>query len=238
MSLRPGEFGRKLDHLLRMAALIDATSNQSKSLKTLMRFAAAKNLHEQQKVTTAFLAVADAIPTRNLLQLAGHLNSRASLHKERIVFPKGSLQKAIIIPGFDEAIDATLLLNLQQGIRQSLIARFATQDTLGKVWLAPELMHCPLPSQQRSASAGLHNMARGTRLPMTADKDTLRLFVYWKGQDIDLSASFHADDGEMIERVSYTNLKSSKYRAHHSGDITSAPNGASEFIDIDRTYAL
>jgi len=36
-----------------------------------------------------------------------------------------------------------------------------------------------------------------------------------------------------IEHISYTNLRSSKYRAYHSGDITSAPGGACEFIDID-----
>jgi hypothetical protein len=35
------------------------------------------------------------------------------------------------------------------------------------------------------------------------------------------------------EHISYTNLRSAKYRACHSGDITSAPEGACEFIDID-----
>jgi len=149
------------------------------------------------------------------------------------VFPKGSLQKAVLVKADFEAIDNELLVNLQRGIAKILVARFAEMESLGKVWIAPELIDCPLPSQQRSASTGLHNMARGTRLPVAMDKDTLRLFVYWKGQDIDLSATFHADDGTMIGHVSYTNLKFEKYKAYHSGDITSARQGASEFIDID-----
>jgi hypothetical protein len=35
------------------------------------------------------------------------------------------------------------------------------------------------------------------------------------------------------EHISYTNLKSDTYQAAHSGDITSAPDGACEFIDLD-----
>ena len=231
---RPGEFGRKLDHLLRLAASVDAVEKHGMGKKLMNSFSALrKSQHQQKAVIEAFLSIADAIPVRNLVQLSGHLNSRSKAIAERIVFPKGNLQKAVVVSAPLDAMDAELLISLQQGIRTSLIARFAKQDALGKVWIAPELIDCPLPSQQRSASTGLHNMARGTRLPIIADKDTLRLFVYWKGMDIDLSATFHAEDGKMIAHVSYTNLKSAKYQAYHSGDITSAKNGASEFIDID-----
>jgi hypothetical protein len=41
-----------------------------------------------------------------------------------------------------------------------------------------------------------------------------------------------------MEHISYTNLKSENYQACHSGDITSAPKGASEFIDIDINSVL
>jgi stress response protein SCP2 len=115
------------------------------------------------------------------------------------------------------------------------------------VWIDPVLIDCPLPSQQRSASEGLFNVARGTRLPIDnhsddkdlddMTKDTLRLFVYWVGRDIDLSATFHNEEGEMIEQVSYTHLKSKRYQAYHSGDITNAKKGASEFVDINLPVA-
>ena len=233
---RPGEYGRRVDHILRLAKTVDALDSKAPKRTIFSSFSALRaeqKQHQQKRVVESFLQVVDAIPVRNLLQLFGHLNSRSQATSERVVFPKGSLQKAVLVKANFEAIDNELLVSLQKGIANSLVARFAELEPLGKVWIAPELIDCPLPSQQRSASAGLHNMARGTRLPIAADKDTLRLFVYWKGQDIDLSATFHDDDGAMIGHVSYTNLKSDRYKAYHSGDITSARKGASEFIDID-----
>ena len=239
---RPGEFGRRLDHIIRIAVSVDVVDSEIKvhsfTNKLLNSFTVRPEIKDAQKqVIKAFLSIVDAIPVRNLLQLYGHLNSRSSDTKERVIFPKGSLQKAVVVDTHLDALDSDLLLELQRGIRNSLTTRFAKEPSLGKVWIAPELIDCPLPAQQRSASAGLHNMARGTRLPITADsmadKDTLRLFVYWKGIDIDLSATFHAEDGCMIGQVSYTNLKSDKCKAYHSGDITRARHGASEFIDID-----
>ena len=47
-----------------------------------------------------------------------------------------------------------------------------------------------------------------------------------------MQRGIHDEAFNMIERVSYTNLRSSKYESCHSGDIVSAPHGASEFIDI------
>ena len=51
--------------------------------------------------------------------------------------------------------------------------------------------------------------------------------------DIDLSAVLYDENWNYIEHISYTNLRSDKYKACHSGDITDAPNGACEFIDFD-----
>lgn len=64
------------------------------------------------------------------------------------------------------------------------------------------------------------------------DKEALRFFIYWKGIDIDLSATFHDEDFNMIGDVSYTNLKDAELETYHSGDITSASKGACEFIDV------
>ena len=50
--------------------------------------------------------------------------------------------------------------------------------------------------------------------------------------DIDLSAVMYDRNWQYVEHISYTNLRSSKYRAVHSGDIVAAPQGACEFIDL------
>ncbi|MFW9952342.1 MAG: TerD family protein, partial [Candidatus Thorarchaeota archaeon] len=64
---------------------------------------------------------------------------------------------------------------------------------------------------------------------------TLRLFNYWKesGSRTDFDTSLIEFDKDMNYKghVSYTNLSSGGI--NHSGDVTSAPNGASEFIDIN-----
>jgi len=212
---RPGEFARRLDYLLRS---FEAYANN---------------------IVTSFLEVADSVPTRILLQVAGHFWTRhPKIHTEmqgrgRVVFPKGQLQKARIIPAVKEPLTLESLQMLQNGIDKVLMDRFASMPTLGKVYIDPNLVACPVPSQQRSASEGAYTVARGTRLPFgDAEKTTLRFFIYWVGRDIDLSATLHDKNFKMLERVAYTNLRSGKYQAKHSGDIVNAPDGASEFIDI------
>jgi hypothetical protein len=208
---RPGDFARKLDHVLRTFP---------------------KN---QDGVLMCFNGVVDQIGTKVLTQVLGHLGTRHE-ERERIIFPKGSVQKAQVIPALKKLSPKTVD-PLMDCIRNSLKDRFSKLEPLGKVYIDPELMLCPIPSQQRSASEGTFSVARGTRLDI-GDNGTLRFFIYWVGRDIDLSATMHNDSFDMIEQISYTNLRSRKYKACHSGDITSAPHGASEFIDIDIDSAL
>ncbi len=80
-------------------------------------------------------------------------------------------------------------------------------------------------------------MTRGSRISLTEDKNTIRFFIWWKEKeertDLDLSASFFNERWECVGSVWYGNLKETKYNAFHSGDVTSAPKGACEFIDAD-----
>jgi len=205
---RPGEFTRKIDHLLRMAP-------QNEAL-----------------IISEFTKVIDKVNSRVLLQLLGNLKIRNEDVLKRIVFPKGMVQCATIIQNQLPALTDTAIDELSFVIKNTLKNRFKGLEYLGKVWIDPELKNCPLPTQQRSTSKGLFQVARGTHLPFRDDKGTLRFFIYWVGQDIDLSATLHDENFEEIEHISYTNLKSSQYQAYHSGDIVQAPKGASEFIDI------
>jgi len=230
---RPGEYARKLDHVLRLA--------KPESKQRLNRLLAKKEPSPQQElIISEFLSVSDQVSTRVLIQLLGHMSRRHLKANKRVVFPKGNTQKAVVLWQTLEALDPKLLTKLTQGIRQTLIDRFSSLEALGNVWIDPDLLDCPLPSQQRSASEGLINVARGTRLPIynSDDKDTLRFFIHWVGRDIDLSATFHYENFSIMEQVSYTNLRSKGFQAFHSGDITSAPKGASEFIDVTISGAV
>lgn len=212
LSTRPGEYARRLDHMLRESKISD-------------------------NLVSDFIKVAPEVSTRVLMQLNGHFNNRDGI-SERVVFPKGNVQKAVIIPKINKKISLKNKVNLIDGIQDVLEKRFSTLDPLGKVYVEEALKKCPLPQAQRSSSTGLDIVARGTRIPFGGDLNTLRFFIYWVGIDIDLSASIHDKDFKMIKQISYTNLKSESFQACHSGDITSAPTGASEFIDITIDGAL
>tara|TARA_R110000782_G_scaffold184388_2_gene274740 strand:+ start:103194 stop:105323 length:2130 start_codon:yes stop_codon:yes gene_type:complete len=210
---RPGVFARKLDNLLRKS-----------DVKT------GKDILEN------FASVADDIDTRVLMQLFGHFRTRATGPSERLVFPKGSAAKAILLKTKLPTLKPSIVDKVMDTIQASLQNRFSKLESLGKVFLSNDLEGCPIPLSLRSASESLETVARGTRFTLT-DKNTLRLFIYWKGRDIDLSASFL--DAEFVHKsdVAYTNLRDGTISCH-SGDIMNAPHGAAEFIDIDMTKAL
>lgn len=104
-----------------------------------------------------------------------------------------------------------------------------------------------VPLAVRTASAGLRQIGRGSRIKIAGDKGTVRLFMHWRNMDsdeysgrvdLDLSAVFATEDFSSIKQVAYYNLREQAISSFHSGDITSAPDGAAEFIDIDIARAL
>jgi len=191
-----------------------------------------KDVHDSNGIVDAFKAVVDDVPARNLTQLLGAVKGRDKVLNKRVVFPKGMVQSAYVLRNEVARLAPEVRTKLINVITNSLEARFRELDSLGAVYIDPALYECPLPTGMRSASEGLREVARGTRMPM-GDKSTLRFFIYWEGQDIDLSATFHDEDFKQVGHVSYTNYNAKGYNAHYSGDITSAPNGATEFIDVD-----
>ena len=219
LSQRPGDFCRRLDHLLRKS-----TGNKIKPDFILTDFA---NSLEKK---------GNNVSTRVLLQLYGNMKDRLVEipNKSRIIFPKGaSAQKAFKLPEKKDNINKKNIVRTIEIIEEELFNRFSKLEGLGSVYIDPALMNCPLPSAQRSASEGLKTIARGSRIPLEGDKGTIRLFIYWVGRDIDLSVTLHDENFKQIDHASYTNLRSDGSGVYHSGDITSAPDGASEFIDAD-----
>ncbi|MDF1664960.1 MAG: TerD family protein, partial [Planctomycetota bacterium] len=187
-------------------------------------------------------AVADKVSTPVLLQVIAHFRARNSEKEVRAFFPKGRLAKVVSIQNELPKIDSEVCGHVVRICEETLIERFKERETLGKTYLDPKLSNYLIPFSQRSASKSLRTIVRGSKLDLP-DGDTIRFFLWWKegavdgkktGRvDIDLSSIMYDKDWNYKEHISYTNLKSSKYKAVHSGDITSAPNGACEFIDLD-----
>lgn len=204
LSSRPGVFARRLDHVVRT-------------------FGA-------RGVVKPFLAVADQVDTRVLLQLFGHFNTRTEPVTRRVVFPKGKEGRSTLLRNTLPALSEGSVDSIRDGILETLYTRFSELPTLGKVYVDPALTDCPIPLNLRSASEGLQVVARGTKIPL-GDGNTIRMFLYWKGEDIDLSAFFTNADFSKQDFIAYYNLRGDV--GCHSGDITRAPNGACEFIDIN-----
>lgn len=209
LTKRPGEFARKLDYLLR-------TYKENTS-----------------EIIYNFYTIINNVSTRVLLQVHSHFQYRNNEDCKRVIIPKGLAQKAISLPKHDVKIREDVVLTILSMIEESLKDRFKDLGSMGKVYLDEGLKKCPIPSQMRSAVEGANTVARGTVLPMIDSINTIRLFIYWVGRDIDLSATIHDENFEEIAHCSYTDLRSNTFKYYHSGDIVNAPAGASEFIDID-----
>jgi len=94
------------------------------------------------------------------------------------------------------------------------------------------ILNTAIPQSNKGKTSGFTVMPRGSVMPVSGQ--FVRFFIYWKQKsqttDYDLSAILLDEDFEFIDQLSFTEIKT--VDGVHSGDITSAKKGASEFIDI------
>jgi hypothetical protein len=210
LSRRPGELARRLDHLLRLDAPV------------------------ADDVLDVFAGVAERVSTPVLLQVQAHFQARSENSPVRVFFPKGDTARAQLAPNDLPELPPELCDRVVRTCRETLVARFAELEPLGRIYLDPALHECAIPHGGRSASKSSRTAARGSRLPLPAG-DTLRFFIWWRNAghrtDLDLTASILDENFGAVADIAYYNLKD--FGGHHSGDIVDAPFGASEFIDIE-----
>lgn len=217
LKTRPGEFARRLDHLLRMTT-------------------------EGQLIVDHFAEVVDSVSTPVLLQVMAHFKQRNQRGELRTFFPKGNVAKLMAVENKLPKLDESNCISVVQVCADALTRRFSTLPALGKVWVDDRLKQYVVPFSQRSASKSLRTIVRGSQVEMP-EGGTIRFFTWWKegfvneehtGRvDIDLSAVIYDEEWNYKELIAFTNLRSDGYGSHHSGDITSAPDGACEFIDLE-----
>lgn len=221
---RPGELARKLDHLLRIA-------------------------DDKNMVVNTFKDVASDVSTPVLLQVKEHFAHRTEELKSRVFFPKGNLARCHCIDNELPEIDIKYCNAIVKICENALIENYKSKDFLGNVYLSEEFKSYIVPFSQRSASKSLKTIVRGSRFKLPENTKALRSFIWWTNQDdksndwgygrvdIDLSAAIFDEDWNYMEHVSYTHLRSTKYKAVHSGDRTNGfsvyGDGVSEFLDVD-----
>ena len=221
---RPGELARRLDQLLRVA--------------------------HKESVIRSFASVAEKVSTPVLLQVREHFLHRAEQADVRVFFPKGSLAKCHSERNNLPDIDERYCQEVIRICENALVKIYGQREPMGKVYLSEDYRNYVVPFSQRSASKAMKTIVRGSRLPMDSQTNAVRAFIWWTNMDkcdfesydsgridIDLSAAIFDENWNYMEHVSYTNLKSEKYKACHSGDIVNGGpvdgDGVSEFLDVD-----
>ncbi|WP_427918235.1 hypothetical protein [Streptomyces sp. cg40] len=202
----PGKLFRALDRLLRTAVTQE----------------------ERDAVVAAAEEVAPEVSGRVVLSVREHLHNRARETGELRVFVnrRGRAwvtddERTVVRP----AERARLIAALDDETRRRL-------PSPERLLIDPEVLDVALPLSGKATAAGLGVLPRGS--VSAVEGELLRFFVYWKESerrtDFDLSALMLDADYSTNTWLSYTSL--SGVEGEHSGDITEAPDGASEFINL------
>ena len=233
LTTRPGVFARRLNHLLRLC--VDEAA--------------------RERVVAEFARVAPEVALPVLVRLWEYFSSPGpDALPWRVVAIKAAIgAKTALIPSTRRPgpADAAVVRAVEEALRQrKRLGRIAVDQGMYGGYTAPVGL--------RSASPGLRTAGRGTRLPLP-EGETIRFFLHWRDLpepppdapgpagpaaaedrdtrvDLDLSAFFVSEDFTRTEQIAYYNLRSKA--AVHSGDLTSAPDEAAEFIDVTLAEAL
>ena len=218
LSKKPGYFARELHHLFRVFP------------------------EKHYDIAVGFAGVANKVATPVLMQVYAYYKNKCFLSDTGIYFPKGNTQRIFVktdlpvVPVHSEICNL-ILIACEHGIMSQLRERYVDEaDENVKVYIDPELKSYLLPTSMRSAGKGLVSIPRGSRIKLGETK-YVRPFIHWCNSDeridVDLSVAFLDDNYDLVDRVSYYNLRNAY--SCHSGDYTNAPkpDGASEFMDIN-----
>ena len=198
------------------------------------------------------------VNTRILFQLYDRIINLKAKDKTvpRLVNSKGKwrrLKESISLS--DELLNRVLQI-VEDGIKTQL----KEKENLGKVFIDEDYKNIMLTTSEKDSNISLRPMTRGSRIKFNPKAEVLRFFVAWKNLDektlkelntayskldektlkeltpmysrvdVDLSALTFNENLEFNDVVAYYNQKKSGFA--FSGDITNAPEGALEYIDV------
>ncbi|WP_339006585.1 hypothetical protein [Fusobacterium polymorphum] len=198
------------------------------------------------------------VNTRILFQLYDRIINLKAKDKTvpRLVNSKGKwrrLKESISLS--DELLNRVLQI-VEDGIKTQL----KEKENLGKVFIDEDYKNIMLTTSEKDSNVSLRPMTRGSRIKFNPNAEVLRFFIAWKNLDektlkelntayskldektlkelipmysrvdVDLSALTFNENLEFNDVVAYYNQKKSGFA--FSGDITNAPEGALEYIDV------
>ncbi|MEU1554965.1 hypothetical protein ABZ517_19900 [Streptomyces scabiei] len=233
-------FGSRFEQLLDSSDVLGAVrllepapGRLFRALDLLLR--AAADGAERDAVVDAAVRAAPGVSARVVLSVREHFHNRERESDRPRIFVNRRGRAWVTrdrrrpVPAADRD---RLIAALDAEIRRRL-------PVAGGLLIDPDIVDVALPLSGRATSAGLGVLPRGS--VSAVEGELLRFFVYWKETerrtDYDLSALLLRADYSTDSWLSYTSLKAGG--GEHSGDVTEAPEGASEFINLslDRVRA-
>ena len=217
LSSRPGEFATRLD-------------------RCLVEFP-----NDNEKILSELSKVLNKVETTVIIRLMEHMKDRKINMTERLFFPKGSISKMYIKENNLGFIDTIYIDKTIELCESTLKEIFSTKDSLGKVYIDEEMKKYIFPMVLRTASRTLKPMARGSKISLKENCKVARMFLYWQDAetevtDLDLSEIYLNEDFGYLNDCYYGNYNYKEVLSlggYHSGDVREAPNGASEYIDLN-----
>jgi len=201
------------------------------------------NENQYEKLLIGLENCVTKVNTRILFQLYDRIINLKAKDKTvpRLVNSKGKwrrLKESISLS--DELLNRVLQI-VEDGIKRQL----KEKENLGKVYIDEDYKNIMLTTSEKDSNISLRPMTRGSRIKFNPNAEVLRFFVAWKNLDektlkelntiydrvdVDLSALTFNENLEFNDVVAYYNQKKSGFA--FSGDITNAPEGALEYIDV------
>ncbi|MFE2278113.1 TerD family protein [Streptomyces sp. NPDC059454] len=216
----------EFDVLGAVRLLKSAPGKLFRSLDLLLRIAA--DQEQRDAVVAAAVRVAPEVSGRLVLSVREHFQNRERETDEPRVFVNRR-GRGWVAPDVRPPVPAADRDSLIAALDAEMRRRLPTPDRL---LLGPDVLDVALPLSGRATAAGLGVLPRGSL--SAVDGEQLRFFVYWKETghrtDYDLSALLLHADYSTDSWLSYTSLTA--VGGEHSGDVTEAPDGASEFIGL------
>ena len=198
------------------------------------------------------------VNTRILFQLYDRVINLQEKDKTvpRLVNSKGKWRKLRESISLSDELLNRVLKIVEDGIKTQL----KEKENLGKVFIDEDYKNIMLTTSEKDSNVSLRPMTRGSRIKFNPNAEVLRFFVAWKNLDektlkelntayskldektlkeltpmysrvdVDLSALTFNENLEFNDVVAYYNQKKSGFA--FSGDITNAPEGALEYIDV------
>ncbi|MEU4330716.1 MXAN_6230/SCO0854 family RING domain-containing protein [Nonomuraea dietziae] len=210
LAARPGELGRRLSQLVRMAPdLVGAALAQ------------------------ALPGIAPGV----LMSALGQL--RTPPGGLRLFLPRGGTALLHSRSDERPALPDAAVLGAAELITGELLRRAGKLPPLACPLLDEGLADLVAPTSERADSTALVRLARGSLQPLPREQ-LIRLFLHWAEPegtvvDLDLSVALFDTDWRFVGLCDYTCLRLGEDALVHSGDLTSAPEplGSSEFVDLD-----